>query len=170
MSHAGRIISIPGLEIERVERHQGVEVWARPCVRPPCMHCQHPCLRIKATYLRTLKHTRQGNQILTLHLRVPKYHCRGCQRYFRHPFPGIRPRYRATESYRLEVFEAHDGVSPSASCHELMASVQPPLNAGTSTILDRNPLRAIAAFAHEFWVLMNTFLPPKRAMPRPLLT
>ena len=109
MSHAGRIIGIYGLEIERVERHQGVEVWARPRVRPPCKHCQRPGLRIKATYLRTVKHTRQGNQVLTLHLRVPKYHCRACQRYFRHPFPGIRPRYRATESYRLEVFEAHDG-------------------------------------------------------------
>src|SRR5690606_13952139 len=29
--------------------------------------------------------------------------------FFRHRFPGIRPRYRATESYRLEVFEAHEG-------------------------------------------------------------
>ncbi len=46
---------------------------------------------------------------MILHLRVPKYHCRGCQRYFRHPFEGIRPRYRASEAYRLEVYEAHDG-------------------------------------------------------------
>src|SRR5690606_19520804 len=30
-------------------------------------------------------------------------------RYFRHRFAGIRPRLRATETYRLEVFEAHDG-------------------------------------------------------------
>ncbi len=44
-----------------------------------------------------------------LHLSVPKYHCQSCDRYFRHPFAGIRPRLRATESYRLEVFEAHDG-------------------------------------------------------------
>jgi transposase len=56
-----------------------------------------------------VKHTRQGNQVLTLHLRVPKYHCQACRRYFRHSFPGIRPRYRASEAYRLEVFEAHDG-------------------------------------------------------------
>ncbi|WP_372783871.1 transposase family protein, partial [Litorivivens sp.] len=38
-----------------------------------------PGLRIKASYWRTVKHTRQGNQVLTLHLRVPKYHCRGCR-------------------------------------------------------------------------------------------
>ena len=29
--------------------------------------------------------------------------------YFRHPFVGIRPRYRASECFRLEVFEAHHG-------------------------------------------------------------
>jgi transposase len=40
---------------------------------------------------------------------VPKYHCQGCRRYFRHAFTGIRPRYRASEAYRLEVYEAHDG-------------------------------------------------------------
>jgi len=66
-------------------------------------------LRIKATYQRTLKHTRQGNRLILLHLRIPKYHCHDCQRYFRHRFTGIRPRIRATESFRLEVFEAHNG-------------------------------------------------------------
>jgi len=40
---------------------------------------------------------------------VPKYHCRGCRRYFRHTFVDILPRYRASEAYRLEVFEAHHG-------------------------------------------------------------
>lgn len=109
MSHAGRIIGIPGLEIERVVRRKGIEVWAKPVHRPPCKHCQGNGLRIKATYLRTVKHTRQGNQVMTLHLRVPKYHCQECKRYFRHSFTGIRPRYRASEAYRLEVFEAHDG-------------------------------------------------------------
>src|SRR5690625_4943908 len=52
---------------------------------------------------------RQGNRIMVLHLRVPKYHCPRCNRYFRHRFSGILPRLRATEAYRLEVFEAHEG-------------------------------------------------------------
>ncbi|OZI42355.1 hypothetical protein [Bordetella genomosp. 4] len=46
---------------------------------------------------------------MVLHLSVPKYHCTDCHRYFRHRFSGIRPRLRATEAYRLEVFEAHEG-------------------------------------------------------------
>lgn len=74
-----------------------------------CVHCLHGPVRIKATHSRTLKHTRQGNQLLVLHLSVLKYHCQGCNQYFRHRFSGIRPRLRATEAYRLEVFEAHDG-------------------------------------------------------------
>jgi transposase len=109
MSHAVTIIGIPGLEIERVDRDRGIEVWARPARRPFCKHCHGHDLRIKATHERTVKHTRQGNQVMTLHLRVPKYHCQACRRYFRHTFVGIRPRYRASEAYRLEVYEAHDG-------------------------------------------------------------
>ena len=72
-------------------------------------HCQHPRIRIKATHQRTLKHTRQGNQLITLSLKSPKYHCPRCGRYFRHRFKGVRPRYRASEAFRLEVFETHDG-------------------------------------------------------------
>lgn len=109
MSHTGTIIGLPGLEIERVVRNKGIEVWAKPKRRPCCKHCRSKSLHIKATYQRTVKHTRQGNQVMTLHLRVPKYHCLQCKRYFRHAFGGIRPRYRASEAYRLEVFEAHDG-------------------------------------------------------------
>lgn len=109
MSHAGTIMGIPGLQVERVKRGKGIEVWARPYRRPSCKHCRSKDLRIKATHQRTVKHTRLGNQVMTLHLRVPKYHCQRCRRYFRHPFAGIRPRYRASEAYRLEVYEAHDG-------------------------------------------------------------
>ena len=53
---------------------------------------------------------------------MPKYHCTACNRYFRHRYPGIRARYRATDAYRLEVFEAHEGgVSQSklALTHQL---------------------------------------------------
>jgi len=109
MSHAEKIIGLPGLKVERVKRQQGIEVWASPAYRPHCYACQHDKLIIKATHHRQVKHTRQGNQVMTLHLRVPKYYCPQCQRYFRHRFTGIRPRYRASEAYRLEVFEAHDG-------------------------------------------------------------
>ncbi len=109
MSPIDSILGIPGLVVQRVDRGQEIHVWASPQGRPACVHCQHGSVRIKATYQRLLKHTRQGNQLMVLHLSVPKYHCPQCHRYFRHPFAGIRPRLRATETYRLEVFEAHEG-------------------------------------------------------------
>src|SRR5699024_3243874 len=109
MSPVDAILGLEGLRVQRVERKNHIHVWAQPGGRPACVHCGHQPVRIKATYRRTLKHTRQGNQIMMLHLRVPKYHCTNCHRYFRHRFVGILPRLRATEAYRLEVFEAHEG-------------------------------------------------------------
>lgn len=109
MSHAGLILGLPELEVERVDRNDAIAVYARPKKRPCCIRCQHPRVRIKATYQRTLKHTRQGNQLVTLYLKAPKYHCPRCGRYFRHRFKGVRPRYRASEAFRHEVFETHDG-------------------------------------------------------------
>lgn len=109
MSPIDSILGIQGLVVQEVKRAQDIHVWAGPRQRPSCPHCEGARVRIKATHRRTLKHTRQGNQLMVLHLAVPKYHCTACNRYFRHQFPGIRPRLRSTEAYRLEVFEAHDG-------------------------------------------------------------
>ena len=109
MSPIDSILGLPGVQIQRVERRRSIHVWAKPTDRPQCVHCSSNSLRIKATHERILKHTRQANQIMLLHLSVPKYHCTDCNRYFRHRFEGIRPRLRATEAYRMEVFEAHDG-------------------------------------------------------------
>lgn len=109
MSHAGLILGLPELEVERVDRNDAIAVYARPRKRPCCIRCDYPRVRIKATYQRTLKHTRQGNQLVTLYLRAPKYHCPRCGRYFRHRFQGVRPRFRSTEGFRYEVYESHDG-------------------------------------------------------------
>src|SRR5690606_13895811 len=109
MSPLNSILGIRDLIIDRVQRGREIHVWAHPSTRMACLYCQQMTVRIKATHQRTLKHTRQGNQLMVLHLRVPKYHCTQCNRYFRHHFAGIRPRRRSTEGYRLEVFEAHEG-------------------------------------------------------------
>ena len=73
MSHAGTILGITELEVERVVRDKDIKVYARPTNRPNSIRCGHAEIKIKATYERTLKHTRQGNQLLTLHLKTTKY-------------------------------------------------------------------------------------------------
>jgi transposase len=109
MSHASTILGIKDLEVDSVDRQGDIKVYARPKSRPNCIHCGGADLKIKATYRRTLKHTRQGNQLMTLFLKTPKYYCPDCHKYFRHRFQGVRPRFRSTEAFRLEVFEAHMG-------------------------------------------------------------
>lgn len=49
MFHAEPIIGIPDLKVERVDRHCGVDVWARPCSRPYCKYCQAQGRRGKVT-------------------------------------------------------------------------------------------------------------------------
>jgi len=109
MSPVNSILGFGGVAIERVQVQSDIHVWIKPQYRPACVYCQHAGVRIKATHQRSVKHTRLGTRLMVLHLKVPKYQCRQCHRYLRHPFRGIRPRYQATESYRLEVFEAHEG-------------------------------------------------------------
>src|SRR3546814_17713421 len=100
MSPLDSILGLKDLTIERVERKRDIHVWARPAKRPACMHCAHTPLRIKATPQRPLKHTRQGNQLLVLHLAVPNYHSPPCNRSFPHRFLALLPRFQAQEPYR----------------------------------------------------------------------
>lgn len=54
----------------------------KPTSRLICIYCNYSNLCIKATYQRILIHTHQGNRLILLPLRVPKWHCHDCQRYF----------------------------------------------------------------------------------------
>ena len=44
---------------------------------------------------------------MILHLWVPKYHCQRCDRYCCRTFAGLRLRYRSSDTYQMEVYEAH---------------------------------------------------------------
>lgn len=68
MSPVDSILGIRDVLIDRVERGREIHVWARPATRLACIHCQQGSVRIKVTHQRTLKHTRQGNQLMVLHL------------------------------------------------------------------------------------------------------
>ena len=103
------IIGLPGVELERAVDDNGFRVFARCSVRPPCVHCGSKRSRIKASFDRELKHTRQGNRLMLLVIRSHKFLCLVCERYFNLRIPGVLPRKRATESFRMEVYEKHHG-------------------------------------------------------------
>lgn len=72
-----------------------------------CRHCSSHRVRLKDDYFRHLKHTRSGNRLIAIRLRVFKVRCLECGRYSVSQVPGVLPRRRATESFRMEVFEKH---------------------------------------------------------------
>ena len=81
MSPIDSTLGLGGLVVERVERKEGIHVWARPADRPSCLHCANDGLRIKATHERMLKNTRHANQMMELHLSVPKHRLNNSSRY-----------------------------------------------------------------------------------------
>lgn len=109
MPSLDNIIGLPGIELESCTREGIIEVHAHASFRPACIHCAHPEVRIKFSFTRTLKHSRQGNELVVLHIRSHKYRCNRCQKYFNLRIPGVLPRKRSTESFRMEVYEKHHG-------------------------------------------------------------
>jgi len=103
------IIGLPGVEIETVGGDKSIVVEARFVGRTACVHCEAKRYRIKSTFTRKLKHTRRGNRVLEVWLRSHKFVCLVCRRYFNLRIPGVLPRRRATENFRLEVYERHHG-------------------------------------------------------------
>lgn len=103
------IIGLPGIEIESATGEDFIVIHAKTSLRPDCVHCGASRSRIKASFNRQLKHTRQGSRLMVLVIRSHKFLCLICKRYFNLRIPGVLPRKRATESFRMEVYEKHHG-------------------------------------------------------------
>jgi transposase len=103
------IIGLPGIELESALAEGAIEVYAKCSIRPPCTHCGASQSRIKSSFVRRLKHTRQGTRLMLLYVRSHKFLCLVCRRFFNLRIPGVLPRKRSTENFRLEVYEKHHG-------------------------------------------------------------
>lgn len=103
------IIGLPGVQIETVGGNHSIVVEARFVGRTACSHCEAKRYRIKSSFTRKLKHTRQGIRVMEIWLKSHKFVCLVCRRHFNLRIPGILPRRRATENFRMEVYERHHG-------------------------------------------------------------
>jgi transposase len=103
------IIGIAGIELENVVRKNNIYVHARVGFRPCCAHCGHFRCRIKSTFIRTLKHSKQGQRLIIVDVKSHKYYCPKCERFFNLRIPGVLPKRRSTENFRSEVYEKHHG-------------------------------------------------------------
>lgn len=106
------ITGVPGVQVQSVmERDSSFVVQGRAEISAgtQCPRCGCGKYRIKSTQERSFKHALLGQKLVWLQIKIPKLLCHQCGRYFTLRVPGILPRKRSTEEFRLDVFHRHQG-------------------------------------------------------------
>lgn len=109
------ITGLPEYEVISIEEAGGcVRIRVRYRGEVSCPHCGGKQLRSRDRRIRCLRHEDWGERHTVLELESGKWRCLGCERTFWQRFPGIRPRFRASERFRRAVCQKHfDGISRS---------------------------------------------------------
>jgi len=112
---AEAIVGLPEYEITGIDEVAGkVRIQVRFTGLVRCPHCKGDQLRRKDRRIRRPRHESWGQRHSVLELETHKWLCRSCQRSFWQRFPGILPRFRASEPFRRSVCQKHlDGISRS---------------------------------------------------------
>lgn len=107
MQSLNPILNLPDFEIKSVQgRHLLVfDVCYKGSKQ--CSHCQSTKVRIKASFIRKVKHHAIGHVPSVLLFKAHKFYCHDCKRFSNQRFPGIRAYQRASESLQQQVFYQH---------------------------------------------------------------
>jgi transposase len=105
------ITRVPGVKVQDVIQGKITEIRGIAEVHwdTACPDCSSRRLRIKSTQKRTFKHGLWDQRLVLLTIKIPKLLCKQCGRYFVIRVPGILPKKRSTEQFRMEVFHLHQG-------------------------------------------------------------
>lgn len=106
------IIGLKNIHINRVEEDfitRKVIIFCQYKGPRRCSHCDSKKVHSGGWRARKLKHSRTGNQLVELCLRVLKLRCLSCKRSSMQRVEHVRARYRSTETFRMEVYEQHLG-------------------------------------------------------------
>ena len=105
------ITGVPGVQVYDVVRGKTLEIRGIAEIKEgtACPDCGSQRIRIKATRERTFKHGLWDQRLVLLKVKIPKFFCKQCGRYFVYRVPGILPKKRSTEQFRQEVFHLHQG-------------------------------------------------------------
>jgi transposase len=109
------LLGLPAYQITDIQMQKGVIRLTVHYTGPTsCPDCHSISLRNKGSYCRSVRHENWGQRTCFLQLRVSKWRCRDCGRYFRQQLPGILPRQRASEAYQQIIYQQHlDGINRS---------------------------------------------------------
>lgn len=105
------ITRVPGVQVQSVVEGNIFEIKGIAKIQPDtaCPCCASRRFRVKSTQERTFKHGLWAQRLVVLRVKIPKLFCKQCGRYFVVRIPGILPKKRSTEQFRLEVFHLHLG-------------------------------------------------------------
>jgi transposase len=105
------ITRVPGVQVQDVIHGNSLEIRGIAEIQPDtaCPDCHSKRFRVKSTQERTFKHGLWGQRLVLLKIKIPKFFCKQCGRYFVCQIPGILPKKRSTEQFRQEVFHLHQG-------------------------------------------------------------
>ena len=102
----------PEIKVNSVEGGKTVTIYAEFVGQSQCPICSGTELRTKDRIERKVRHESIGVRNTWLYLKLRKYRCLKCGRYFRSRVPGLLPYRRSTEMFRKEIFHNHkDGIS-----------------------------------------------------------
>ena len=102
----------PQIKVNSISEGKSVVIHAEFIGQPKCPVCAGTKLRTKDRIERKIRHTSIGLHNTWLFLKLRKYQCLKCGRYFRARVPGLLPYRRSTEMFRKEIFHHHkDGIS-----------------------------------------------------------
>lgn len=114
------IIGLPDFKIISVYGTKTIEIEAEYIGPRQCPHCQCARLRKKDSFMRILKHQLIGIQRSLLQVKLHKFQCRNCHRYFNQRVQGVQPYQRVTEPFKEQVaLRHHGGVSKSRAAQEM---------------------------------------------------
>lgn len=103
------VLGLPELELESIDYHQNIYINASLKTKNDCPSCLSNHVHIKDSFDRKINYSRHGNQNVVIRYRSHKYVCKSCGKYFNHRLSGLLGKNRSCESFRLDVFERHNG-------------------------------------------------------------
>jgi transposase len=103
------VLGLPDLELKSIDYAENIYINAVLKAKPACPACESKHIYIKDSFDRRINHTRLGNQLVIIRYRSHKYFCRTCGKYFNLKIQGLLGKRQSTESFRLDVFERHQG-------------------------------------------------------------
>lgn len=107
MQHLNPILNLPEFEIKSVQGRHVLVFDVSYKGNKQCGHCQSSKVRIKASFIRQVKHHSIGHVPSVLRFKAHKFYCYGCKRYSNQRFLGIRAYQRASEPLQQQIFYQH---------------------------------------------------------------